>query len=393
MWLRLSASFAALACLLLMENCTGAPIIGMDVSDYRDTFGTTGDEQLLISILRARDNAPLHFTELQTLGASIQLTSSLQATDPIGQLHGSTTRASLQGTLGAQNNPTFSLSTLETQSFTLGLMNPVRPTLIQQFLDEGIDRRLILLLFFSSIRYHGSTYLNNTKCETAEADCYLHFFQYLGAVDKIAENKITAHTYIELTPIGSSVKWADTTGVKDLAGIDPSKYSVEVGADGKTTFVYSVSEPKLALCFGRVSVLSGAYDETCTKSRVRVPVGAVRSEKPSNALAVRSVYQIIEYLGQILNFQEKTAHNNRCVTLGAAADRTCDGSNVLFQVNPVRGSPLVTTRYRGSFYTLAIGPCDTYCDHSAEVLKILNLLINANKSAADIPQVPLVHVQ
>ena len=137
MWLRLLASLTALTCLLLMVSCTGAPIIGMDVSDYRDTFGTTGDEQLLISILRAKDNAPLHFTELQTVGASIQLTSSLQATDPIGQLHGSTTRASLQGTLGAQNNPTFSLSTLETQSFTQGLMSPVKPTLIQQFLDEG----------------------------------------------------------------------------------------------------------------------------------------------------------------------------------------------------------------------------------------------------------------
>jgi hypothetical protein len=378
-----------------MGNCSGAPIIAMDVSDYRDTFGTTGDEQILVSILRAKDNAPIHFTELQTVGSSIQLTSSLQATDPIGPFNGSTTRAGLQGTLGAQNNPTFSLSTLETQSFTQGLMSPVKPTLIQQFLDEGIDRRLILLLFFSSIKYHGNTYLNNTKCDTADNDCYRHFFQYLSAIDRIAEKKLSAHTYVELSPIGSSIAWPASTGAKDLAGIDTSKYSVEVSDDGKTAIVYAVSEPKLALCTGRLSALSGVADDSCTKSRVHAPANGARSEKPSNALAVRSVYQIIEFLGQVLNLQEKTASNNRCVTLSGDDNRTCDGSNVLFQVNPARGSALLNTRYRGYSYTVATGPCEEekYCDHSAEVLKILNLLINANKSAADIPQVPLVHIQ
>jgi hypothetical protein len=150
-------------CLFLAE-CTGAPIVGADVSDYRGTFSTTSDEQLLVSILKARDRAPLHFTELQSLGASIQLTSSLQATDPIGPLNGSTTRASLQGTIGAQNNPTFSLSTLETQGFTKGLLSPVDATLIKQFLDEGVDARLIFLLFFSSITTEdGNVYNNNTE--------------------------------------------------------------------------------------------------------------------------------------------------------------------------------------------------------------------------------------
>jgi hypothetical protein len=391
MLLRLFAALAALACLLLMENCTGAPIIGMDVSDYRSTFGTTGDEQILVSILRARDNSPLHFTELATLGASIQLTSSLQATDPVGPLNGSTNRASLQGTLGAQNNPSFQLSSLETQAFTQGLLTPVNPTLIKQFLDEGIDRELILLLFFSSIRYNGATYLNNTKYDTSEPDCYKHFFQYLGAIDQIAKHKITANVYVEWTPMGPAVP-VGTTGLKDLDGIDPTKYSIQAADDGKVT-VYSISAPKLALCNGKLSVLSGVNDDTCTNQKVILPAIDTGSAKPSNALAVRSVYQIIQYLGQILNFQEKTAANNRCITLDGGRNRTCDGSNVFFQVNPARGSPLVTTRYRNELYTVGVGPCGDYCDHSAEVMKILNLLINVNKSAADIPQVPLVRVQ
>jgi hypothetical protein len=381
--------------------------MGWDVSDYRETFGFTGDEQILVSILRAKENSPLHFSELQTLGASIQLTSSLQATAPFGELHNATTRAGLQGTVGAQNNPTFSLGSLETQSFTQGLMTPVNPIMIKQFLDEGIDQRLILIMFFSSVQYGGKFYLNNTKCDQTEADCYRHFYDYLSVVDKIANHHLVANLYSELTPIGGQVPWtlAASPNVKDLAGIDPTKFSVDAG--GGLATVYSISPIKLALCYPQqlaggtmlVSALTGNASPACTCSRVKIGESGMCAEpRPaamSTALSTRSVYQIIEYLGQVLNFQEKEAAKNRCVKLGGDSNhRTCDDTDVLFQVNSDKGAPLVSTVFRGSRYTVAVGPCDsnTYCDHSAEVLKIVNLLINVNKSAADIPAVQQVRV-
>jgi hypothetical protein len=405
--LRLSTFFIACVCIPLLISCTGAPLMGWDVSDYRETFGFTGDEQILVSILRAKDNSPLHFSELQTLGASIQLTSSLQATAPFGELHNATTRAGLQGTVGAQNNPTFALGSLETASFTQGLMTSVNPIMIKQFLDEGIDQRLILILFFSSVQYHNQLYLNNTKCDQTEPDCYRHFYDYLSVVDEIAKHHLVANLYFDLTPIGAAVPWSSTAipGVKDLAGIDPTKYSVDVGGGFAT--VYSISPIKLALCYPKqqhgstmlVSALTGESSPACTCPRVKIGVsGMCAQPQPpalSTALTVRSVYQIIEYLGQVLNFQEKEAAKNRCVKLGGdPAHRSCDDTDVLFQVNAEKGAPLVSTVYRGSRYTVGVGPCNsnTYCDHSAEVLKIVNLLINVNKSAADIPAVQQVRV-
>src|ERR1700733_10644163 len=100
--LRFTARLIGPLCALLLAACTGAPLMGLEASDYRETFGWTGDEQLLTAILRAKDGAPLHFTEMSTLGASNQLSTSLQASGPIGGLAGSSRPLALQGTAGAQ---------------------------------------------------------------------------------------------------------------------------------------------------------------------------------------------------------------------------------------------------------------------------------------------------
>jgi hypothetical protein len=380
-----------LVCALFLAGCTGWPIVQADVSDYRTVFGTTSDEQLLVGILRAKDRAPLHFAELQSVGASIQLSSNVQATAPFGELHDSTQRAMLQGTAGVQNGPNFSLTTLETQAFTKGLLSPVDATVIKQLLDEGIDPAVIFLVFFSTVTDSEGVQRNNIECETEE-DCLRHFFRYLSAVNRITSRMpLIANIFVELTPVGDPV--AGTMGIKDLSGIDPAKFRV-LSHDGKQR-LFSVSSPKIAICtkFGgrTVSAITMRVSEGCASSEVIL--GSARPPDRPPRLTVRSAYQIIEYLGQILRYQEARASENRCVKLRADFDhRRCDEGDVLFQVNAAKGSPLLTTIYRGSPYSLSIGPCThgDYCDHSAEVLKILNLLINVNKSASDIPQVPLV---
>jgi hypothetical protein len=398
------------ACVLLLSGCTGASFMGAEVSDYRNTFDTTGDEQILGNILRAKDDAPLHFSELQTLGASTQLTSSLQITDPFGARNGSTTRAGLQGTIGAQTTPTFSLSSLELQQFTQGLLNPVGPLVIQQFFEEGIDQRLLLMLFVSAITENQDIYYNSTKCDRAgdPEDCWRPFYRFLSEIDKLnRRGKIVARSYVELAPIGTSIPWPASTGVKDIVGIDPTKYSVEADANDPTkAIVYAISESRLALCYYRGTergrgryepVLSGGDRFICVRDRVYANPDRY-AQQWKNGVTIRSTYQIIEYLGQILKFQENSEHKNRCIQLGDEPPdhRTCAEGDILFQVNPAGEAPLVTTVYQGTPYAIGVGSCSPehqdYCDHSSEVLKIVNLLININKSAANIPQVPIVRV-
>jgi hypothetical protein len=75
-------------------------------------------------------------------------------------------------------------------------------------------------------------------------------------------------------------------------------------------------------------------------------------------------------------------------------DRRCDTGAVLFQVNAPVGTPVVTTRYGDAVYAIHDRNCnrlfDQPCDYSLQVLAILELLLNANKVASDIPSTPRV---
>jgi hypothetical protein len=401
--LRFLCGGAALLCAVFLAACTGAPFMALEVSDYRETFGWTGDEQLLTAILRAKDGAPLHFTELSTLGASIQLSASLQTSGPIGTLNEMNHPVTPQATTGAQTTPSFTLSSLEVQQFIQGMLNPIGPQIIQQFLEEGIDRRLILILFFSGITENKVTFYNDMKCDlTARLEnrpCYDNPYQFLEKVDKIARvnKKVIARGYVALTQLGVSVPWSGT-GVKDIAGIDPTKYALGIDPKDPTKgIVYSISEQRLALCYvspGRAATpVVNTSAPVCTRDKVPVSPYRVNTQS-EDGLIVRSTYEVIEYLGQVLAFQEKerAEGKDRCVTLtGRRLNETCE-DDVLFQVNPARGPTVVSTVYNGNRYRISTDTCydPLVCDHSAEVLKIVNILINYSKSAAIIPQVPTI---
>ncbi len=172
-------------------GCSAAPIIGFHAADYRETEPSAGNSQLLLNILRAKDDLPIHFADLAIIHGSIQLTASSTATLPFANLTGSTTPSSLGPTLGAQTQPTFDVSTLDTQDFTRGMLTPVDPNIIKQLFDQGIDPRIIMILFFSEFRDpKGRVFLNNTACDPErglhpERGCYYQFYDYLTQVDAL----------------------------------------------------------------------------------------------------------------------------------------------------------------------------------------------------------------
>jgi hypothetical protein len=199
-----------------------------------------------------------------------------------------------------------------------------------------------------------------------------------------------------LRPVGGwlSGPWSLKDNIDNLRQLDPNKHKLI----GKQLF--SISETRLAICYQEGYRLKPLFDdpvgqEACEKSEVIAP----STSKPGVALSIRSTYQILQFLGQVLRFQEEKG-NNRCLTLGADRDdpdqRRCDTGEVLFQVNAPVGRPVVATRYGGGWYALYERPCSRNfqdaCDYSLQVLAILEILLNANKAATDIPSTPRVQV-
>jgi hypothetical protein len=141
----------------------------------------------------------------------------------------------------------------------------------------------------------------------------------------------------------------------------------------------------------------------CTKEVGKEVACASDSEgvKPNllkETLSMRSVGEIIQYLGDLLWYQDNFGESelrNSPVTLGYCADRNTHPSHncndgALFRLynTPLAGAPVRLTYHDVPYYIAPYSPAD----HTLQVLAILNQLIDLNKSATDLRATPTVQV-
>lgn len=438
---RHSAVAVALFAATVLCGCSASYVIDRYAADYRETAASAGDAQLLLNILRAKDDLPIHFSDLSIIRGSIQWSAGSTASFPLAQ-NGVPTPVTLSPSLSAQNSPSFDLGTLDTKEFTRGMLTPTNPQIIKQLFDQGVDPRLIMILFFSDYRDQtGLVFQNNMSCdlkrELKDGECYNRIYKFLEVIDGLfcaaglgpeftpesntprcpksinqPPQHLHANVYVALRPVGGvlSGPWTLKESVDSLRQLDPAKFKVVdlpeaalAGGRGDELApyrrLYAVSEPRLAICYERGGSLKSLFptlagNRACNNNEVIIPY-----DKPTqkNTFSIRSPYQIIQFLGQVLRFQEEK-RANRCLTLSANREhpeqRQCDIGDVLFQVNSPVGEPVVTTRYDNALYSVNYRNCikehEEHCDYSLQVMAILELLINANKSATDIVATPSV---
>ena len=390
-----------------LTACSGATVIDQFTAEYRGTQASSSDAQILVNILRAKDNVPIHFTDLSVIHGSMQFTAGAGASIPLSQ-NGSAAPDILTPAIAVQNSPTFDIGTMDTQDFTKGILSPINIEIVKQLFDQGIDPRVMFLLFFSEYQdLHNRHYMNNMACDLSrpmkQGRCFNHVYDYLHAIDALFERKglkgkekqqLQANVYMALKPVGGylSGDWSFKEDLGELRQLDLTKYRLK----GKQ--LYSVSEPRLAICYERDHALYPLFDELSSSSREACNKNEVivSGDTPGRniALPIRSAYEIMMYLGQVLRFQEERG-GDRCLTL-AEENRDCDDGEVLFQVNAPVGNPVIATQYQGSLYTVNDRHCnknsEQACDYSPQVLAILELLLNANKAAKDIVAIPRVQV-
>jgi hypothetical protein len=240
------------------------------------------------------------------------------------------------------------------------------------------------------------------------------------------------HPYKELRPV-VSVQTSGATPfakefpsvVKELTESDLSKWVIEPHTVPKTSgkanpagsSLSSVAQ-KYALCLhtqGREEVLlgfpdnsqpAGLYEESpnqvCAADSVHVRAG-FRSGTPLPYLTfrVRSVYAVLQYLGDVLRWQQD--HPGQCISARPPSIKGPDcGGDILFRVNAPDRSPTVTVDHHGQTFYLSASTereCElqsfdqqssSECDHSLRVLAALEVLLNLNKSIGGIVQTPTV---
>ena len=139
---------------ILLCGCGISPaIIKSDSLAFGEVIEDTTNKLLVINVLRARDKAPLHFADIPVIRESMQQTASLAFLNVQGPNFPPTTttmRDTRAGTLSFQMSPSFELTHLQSKDFITGISSPIDPKIVKYWLDRGLDRRIVLLLFFSA---------------------------------------------------------------------------------------------------------------------------------------------------------------------------------------------------------------------------------------------------
>jgi hypothetical protein len=229
----------------------------------------------VLNILRARDKAPLHFSDIPLIHESMQQTNSLGLQSFFGAQHANTQRdfATFGGSF--QISPSFDLAHLDSKDFVTGIASPIDPKFVKYWLDRGLDRRIILLLFFSAAeivetnsgdsestakrairianaprdaieRLSTSPVIPADTAEGNRCDLLSDFERYLKLVNAL--QTFFAHAYTERREIASFSK--SELNLKDISTLDPAKFQLAYDQKNSNYKLYAVSaEQKIAYCF------------------------------------------------------------------------------------------------------------------------------------------------
>lgn len=158
---------------LWLGGCSMATAIEHDALDYNAGVANYNDQMLIYTILRARDDAPINLLALSTINGAVSVQGSVGATTGYKTVAGTDFAASVAPGVQASSSPTWSMASLNTQGFTLGIIQPISPMYVVSKWSTGLDREFLLRLFIKSINlkedngYH--EYLNDPNSPIAMA--------------------------------------------------------------------------------------------------------------------------------------------------------------------------------------------------------------------------------
>ncbi|MDR3522252.1 MAG: hypothetical protein P4L54_11645 [Acidocella sp.] len=442
----------AFLALPLLSACSLKPIINHQVVDYLNVSAIASNQTILQNILRAKDGAPLHFGEFADIRGSLSINTSVSSTVPYGPIgvSKSTLRDALTAGAAISSSPSFDIDSLDTQDFTKGVMSPITPDTAEFFLNEGIDYRMVLMLLVSGVQPAGSDEMLLNEPNSSRIVCYKtppgsnalpsnytiieagascagtsepEYYAFLRTINNAGRlYPVTAEGTPKL--IGKPFNLDLPKDLRAIAAIDPTKYTMARTKNGQFQLMSATRKTSVVMCSDTgsgpqvVGVLASSVAQVPKVPEKACEPGNGASSEDDNVLPasagpmksvpvfkLRSTLEVIQYVGQVLAFQEQqtAAHPDlpeRCITLEyeKLTGPTCNGGVLFHLIGPTPGPSLEqgnSVTYNGETWSLPDPEACTNperCDHTLQTMSMISLLLNENKSAKDIGTTQAVQI-
>ncbi len=418
--------------LYVLTACSLSGAIGRNSVDYNQAIEYATNNMMATNFLRARDQIPLYFTDLSQIRGSLQFGTNAAVSVPFGNpdLANQRTRNIATGAISISTSPTFDIAPLNDTIFTEGLLKPIDPSLLGDYLTEGLPQTLLFRLFVERIEfvmipassaegstavvcgYENTAFMANvvqaaasaspgsasapaSPCPPAGFPTNLTFDQLLPQLPLIV------HNYTRLTPFGPPFRVEGAVRINDLlrAEMPPGCASCSSGPGGKSggsgESSYSLlpahgrpgeyqlykSSPAVAICIptiinGLTKFLATETEEACFADRI------LQGEQDQGSWKVhiyfRSAQAIFEYLGAVLRIERL---NETRAAKGQPPLALPAGLNFYVSAG-YDPSARVNLTYDGRLYHIRDS---SPSDNTLRIMSILNQLLNTLKSASEIP--------
>jgi len=393
--------------LVLLAGCSMEHMIGEHAIGYNRSVEQSANSLMIVNILRARDQAPLHFTTIGNIRGGFSLGASLGYDGSTGLGNGI-----LPGINGS-TNPGFDIGPLDRQEFARGLMRPLDPVLFRVLWDRNMPDQLLLYLLVSRFdegpggrrAINDPAYRNNltpaerVACTAQGLDAVAPCDRFQAMVDQLTANgPILFNGYTRILPIGPRLTQPQAAAPELLAALREPGISLRADGPG---FRLMRAVDQMAICVpgppdaqGRRIYTAAAVDreppqvsgipqdgDPCRADEVvEQPSGmSGRPAVPALAWYLRSVEEVLQYLGAIQRREEEGVPYR--IHIRAAAHPSSDPRLFrLWRERPAQAR--FSAAYRGDNYWVA----ENYNreDLTLHVLALTTQLLNLQKAATDI---------
>jgi hypothetical protein len=366
---------------LLLAGCSLAPVIAENTLDYNTAVETVTNSVLVSNILRARDGAPLYFSDLSQIRGAVGLSLQAQTTVPYGPVFPGATGASAQGgPLAVTSQPGFDVAPLNTKKFAEGMLEGIDVKVFAYFIQRHVDPKVFLNLVVSRVELYRKSEKNlvgtcTTEIRKTGTSCVAELISSWTANRGFAPKMGELSEKSEVgPPISADLFEKQNNIVASLVQSDAANIDVEKSG---SEYRLSKSSVKYVLCVAaeprRGYIAVGLASPGATRDPIKPPV-PTKNNNCSGSLPdyryviyIRSVEAVFYYLGNLLNAEQRP---------------------IPFDIydHPIEQARFHTD-YRGRLYFVREAGTG---DQTITILAILNDLLNLNRDAEEIPSTKTV---